>query len=534
MIDEHSEIQIIENTDAALFDLTDKFGHDAPLKRIFQIVLAQGCSSILIEKDYDEEEWKQEHKIFYGKLFRKYSEKCDRLHFFSSNVNSNNIPSIEKLQDNYLGFCVLRPVPARRVVNSVIKPLEERNNPPKSFIICQEKFAVQIDISNGDKQTLCVTGFPFMQQDKHAGCCAHAGLIMAERFLVQRRNIENPGSDEQPHLLDSIRETLVKIPGVGRKLPTPGLRPIDISTVLEESMKYSPLVYVYSKDNKPPFALEKMLYHYLESKIPVQLLVPTECGGHSLTVIGHSFDPDVWWALAREPYYLDRPLQELCHCSTNWIEHFIVQDDNFGPYPTVPKSHIRLCEISGQSAIAVPLPLNVNIEGPTAELIATYCIANEINVQAILAARDNAQISGNTWKLFLVMWSHFLRRDLVLRTFLVDSDEFKNSYVPAHLKQYYDPLKLYKKIWLTEISIPELFSQTRKRLGEILIDPTAPPPPLIGQNLLPDPQEAARALLAIHVPGFIGTRDVDVENLTTNYILDDNVYSHIIRKTCIQ
>jgi len=529
MIDDNTEIHTIEHPDSDLFVLTDKFGHDAPLKRIFQIVLAQGCRSILIEKEYDEEEWKQEHKIFYGNLFRKYADKCDRLHFFSSDVTVDDFLSIEQFQDNYLGFCVLRPLSTRRVVNAVIKPSEDKNDPPKSFVLCQETFAVKIDIQNGAPQTLKVAGFPFMQQDKHSACCAHAGLIMADRFLVQRRNRENPGLNEQPHLLESIRNILSSVPGVGRKIPTPGLRPIDISTVLEGE-EYSPLVYVYSEGNKPPFALERMLYHYLESKIPVQLLIPTRGGGHSLTVIGHSFDPDVWWALAREPYYSARPLEEFCHCSTNWIEHFIVQDDNFGPYLTVPKDYVRSCETSGQSAIAVPLTLDVTIEGPTAELIATCCIAKEINVQRILEARNNGQISDNTWKLFEVMWSHFLRRDLVLRTFLVGSDEFKNSYVPIHLKQYYDPLRLYNKVWLTEISIPELFSQTRKRLGEILIDPTAPSPPLLGQNLLPDPKEAARALLAIHVPGWIGTRDVDVENLTPNYILDDTVYSHIIRR----
>jgi hypothetical protein len=530
MIDEDTEIQPIEDPEGALFDLSDKFGHDAPLKRIFQIVLAQGCRSILIEKGYDEEEWKQEHKIFYGKLFRTYADKCERLHFFSSDLTADALLSIEELQDHYLGFCVLRPVATQRVVNAVVKPLDDKNNPPKSFVLCQETFEVNLDVQNGNSQTLEVTGFPFMQQDKHAGCCAHAGLIMAERFLAQRRNRKDPASKKPPRLLDDIRRMLSTVPGVGRRLPTPGLRVIDISTVLEEAMEYSPLVYVYSEDKKPVFALERMLYHYLESKIPVQLLVPTKGGGHSLTVIGHSFDPDVWWALAREPYYRDRPSEELCHCSTNWIEHFIVQDDNFGPYLTVPKSYIQSCGMSGQSAIAIPLPVDVNIEGPTAELVATYCIAKEINVRAMLDAHQNGQISDNTLKLFEVMWSHLLKRDLVLRTFLVGRDDFKNSYVPAHLKPYYDPLKLYDKIWLTEISIPELFSQTRKRVGEVLTDPTAPPPPLLGQSRLSDPDEAARAVLALHVPGWIGTRDVDVQSLTSNYILDDRVYSHIIRK----
>jgi hypothetical protein len=520
MVSVDSEIVLTDPSDTILFDLTEKFGHDAPLKRILQIVLAQGCKSIVVEVHYDEEEWTQERDIFYGKVFKKYPEKCDRLHFFASNLEKKDLNNLTKFKDNYLGFCVLRPLPEQRVVNAIIKPFKDENDPPKSFVLCQEVFPVEILMQDGTSQILEISGFPFMQQDGQAGCCAHAALIMADRFLVQRRNKGKAEDEkkEEPHFLQKIRKFLSLVPGEGRKIPTSGLRPVDISEALEK-MGYSALVYEYKKDSHPPFPAEKVIYHYLESRIPVQLIIPTKGARHVLTIIGHSFDPDVWWALAREPYYQRRRSESEgnYHCSTNWIEHFIIQDDNFGPYLTVPKDYVWECETTGQLVVAVPLPPDVNMEGESAESFANYCIASEIDLNGIINASNSGKINDKTFRLFRIMWEHYIRKDLVLRTCLLDTREFIDRYIAEHLKSYYQNVRLYNKIWVTEISIPELFCHNRKRLGEIVIDPTAPP------NSLPLPY------LAIHVPGVFKTRDVDTDQPTTHYLPDDGAYGHIIR-----
>jgi len=335
---------------------------------------------------------------------------------------------------------------------------------------------------------------------------------------------------EKPHYLQRIIKLLSLVPGEGRKTPTPGLRPVEISEALR-GMKYTPLVYEYRKGMKAAFPSERIIYHYLESRIPVQLIIPTATSRHVLTVIGHSFDPDVWWALAHEPYYYRKPSGGDYHCSTTWIQNFIVHDDNFGPYLTVPKEYLWPYEESGQLVVAVPLPLEVNMEGESAESYANYLLSevNPIDTNILNALVQN-KISEETHKLYQIMWQHYLRNDLVLRTFLVDSDKFRNKYVPHHIESYYSQVKLPKNIWLTEISIPELFCQTRLRFGEIIIDPTAPSTPLPPSKLLPPYKPVPPSYLAIHVPGYIKTRDVNTEITHDHYIHNDQAYTHAIRK----
>ena len=531
MIDADSIIPI-EPSDTILFDLAKRFGPDAPLKRIFQVVLAQGCKVILKDKECEEEEWTSEHNIFYSKLFKKYSDKTERLHFFAEELHEKDLANLSKFKDTYLGFAVLRPLKEQRIVYAVIKPLVDKNDPPKSFVLCQETFPVEVNTKDGIPQTLEVCGFPFMQQDGQAGCCAHAALIMADRFLVQRRNKGKPEEEkEKPHFLEEISKLLSVVPGEGRKIPTSGLRPIEISEALA-GMKYSPLVYEYVKGRTPAFPSERVIYHYLESRIPVQLVIPTAAGRHVLTVIGHSFDPDVWWALAHEPYYKGRPSGGDYHCSTTWIGNFIVNDDNFGPYLTIPKEYLWPYEESGQLVVAVPLPLHVNMEGESAESYSNYLLSWEVNPRRIdipKALTEN-KISKDTCDLYELMWDHYRRNDLVLRTFLLDSETFREKHVPHHLKDDYNKVRLPEKIWLTEISIPELFCQPRLRLGEIVIDPTAPSTPLPLSKLLPHSKAVPPSYLVIHVPGYIKTRDVDTEDTPRHYIYNDRAYKHVIRK----
>jgi hypothetical protein len=94
---------------ARLFELTEKFGPDKPLKRIFQTVLAQGCRTILIEYDYEDRDYRNEYNAFYAKLFKNYSDKTQRLHFFARDLKQTDLAKVSQFQPEYLGFCVLRP-----------------------------------------------------------------------------------------------------------------------------------------------------------------------------------------------------------------------------------------------------------------------------------------------------------------------------------------------------------------------------------------------------------------------------------------
>jgi hypothetical protein len=399
-------------------------------------VIAQGCKTVLIERDYKDREWSSEYKIFYRNLFKKYPSKTTRLHFFTSDMEAKHLSSLEEFQSEYLGFCTLRPLDLRKVVDAVVKPIEDLNRPKRSFIVCREEFSVEINVGKREAQCLHISGFPFMQQDTQVGCCAHAALAMIDKFLTQRRNKED-NLNAQRHLTGDIARLISAVPGIERKLPTPGLLPAEICTAFTR-MGYSPLSYEYRREVKSLFPSERIIYHYLESGIPIYLSIPTTTSRHALTVIGHSFEPDVWWSLAQTEYYKRRPSGGEYHCSTTWIPSFIIHDDNFGPYLKVPKEFLWKMEEQDKLLIVVPLPPNVNLNGELASVIANSLITSA------LAIVEGQNI--NPW--LNILSGHHNRNDLVLRTLLMDSGEFLSKYTPSHIRAYYQSVQLPKRIWL--------------------------------------------------------------------------------------
>lgn len=238
-------IRIVDPS-SALFDLTEKFGSDPPLKRIFQNVLSQNCMTILQENDHEDKEWTSEHRTFYKKLFKKYSDKTTRLHFFTSKLYKKDLTNLGKYQETYLGFCVLRPLESQRVVNAVIKPIEDKNYPKRWFLLCKQVVPVEINIGQGNPQHLEVNGFAFIQQDGQLGSCSHVALAMADRYLITEEKPERENKPNEPYLVGDIVESVSSVSEVQRLIPTGGLRPIQISEALKK-MGYSPLVYEYER-----------------------------------------------------------------------------------------------------------------------------------------------------------------------------------------------------------------------------------------------------------------------------------------------
>jgi hypothetical protein len=503
------EILRIADPSSALFDLTKKFGSDAPLKRIFQAVLSQNCRTILQESDHKDEEWTSEYKMFYSKLFKKHSDKTIRLHFFASKLTQKDLTNLSKHQKTYLGFCVLRPLESQRVVNAVIKPIEDKNYPKRWFLLCQHVYPVEITTGQGITHKLDVEGFAFIQQDGQLGCCSHVALAMADRFLVKKEKTKRKHKPHDPYLVGDIVKSISSVSEVQRLIPTEGLRPMQISEALKK-MGYSPLVYEYGEDRERPIPPERVIYHYLESKIPIIVGIPTAAGKHALTVIGHSFEPDLWWALAEKPYYNSRPSGVNHHCSTTWLQNFIIHDDNFGPYLTIPKEFIWAAA-RHTLLVMIPLPPNVNITGEEAESIAYGLLL----VSATTIANEETNTNQQNGEYFNIFYEHLKNEDLVLRTWLLPSEKFKKQYVSPTVADHYNNLKMPDKIWFTEVSIPELFCQARLRLGEVIIDPTA--------------SKTRTCFLAIHIPGYMISRNVDSEEQNFFEIANDEPFQHVMR-----
>jgi hypothetical protein len=162
------------------------------------------------------------------------------------------------------------------------------------------------------------------------------------------------------------------------------------------------------------------------------------------------------------------------------------------------------------------LPKGITMKGEDAEVYAHTLLKNDLWPEAAqkLPRRSRARRWAD------IFWEHFDRKDVVLRTFLrrsVDAKkEFGTSCVPVSLKRAVLALEMPDWVWVTEISLPTLFSQERKLLGRVISDPTG------------DPRFDEPLYLVVHTPGLVVLRDrKDTHRLFTCHT--DGPAAHVLR-----
>ena len=125
--------------------------------------------------------------------------------------------------------------------------------------------------------------------------------------------------------------------------------------------------HIYIGDGHSEFSLRvgelpptHIIYHYIESNIPVILVIPT-CHGasHLMVAIGHDFNPDQWYSYARRAYFGDYELP--FRSSFEWIQNFIIQDDNFGPYAAAPTPLFRYFAEEVNLVVIIPIPRGLRV-----------------------------------------------------------------------------------------------------------------------------------------------------------------------------
>lgn len=137
-----------------------------------------GAKSVVEEPNYFDRDYLAEFSAFYSTSARPYGNRCRRLHFFSTAVHRANLKSaaggsrrgLQRLQDAYLGFVVVRPIPARlgRVV------LKWYRDPfPSTPRVIEPARLYDCHVAGF---TLSVRGLAWQQQDSAVGGCATIAL----------------------------------------------------------------------------------------------------------------------------------------------------------------------------------------------------------------------------------------------------------------------------------------------------------------------------------------------------------------------
>lgn len=142
------------------------------------------ATTVIEEPAYFDRDYLAEFAAFYGVSARGYSNRCRRCHFFSGKgVNRSLVKAalggsrraLARLQDQYLGFAVIRPIPAAPLGRTVLKWYPDRPapSPPR---VTEPKRAYACHLAG---ITLTVEGLAWQQQDTGVGACATVAVWSA-------------------------------------------------------------------------------------------------------------------------------------------------------------------------------------------------------------------------------------------------------------------------------------------------------------------------------------------------------------------
>jgi len=449
------------------YNLAKKYGNEKPLKRILSLVEKEGCTEVKESEVEDCLEWNAEWEIFYKNLY--IPKKALKFDFYTN-------------EKEYLGYLILRPS-SGKICDSFIRIPTKTAEKSSYFITCKNSFQG-------------IEGNFFIQQDGKTGVCAHACLAMISKNLSEK-------TGKTPLTFREIRNFSGNL-----HIPAPGLNINEVNNIIK-GMGYYPQCYDYFGEETMLYEPDEIIYQYIESQIPVYVGLRLDELGHAIMVVGHTFDSNAWWPEAMLDYYKHK---KRYYFKSAIFTDFIIQDDNFGPYLTVPRNFFSRENVS---KIIVPLSESLPLRAEQIEESIVYSFLKISNFH------EKMKQHRTTWT--DVYFHHLAEDKIVLRTFLIKRNEFIESIRISNAAQsiktfYTHPSSLFSEMtsdipnfWLIEISIPEFFIHKHYRLGEAIINPYE--------------ENWEKAILSIHLPSILFVNNPKTEE----YLIKDDVPYEIVR-----
>jgi hypothetical protein len=299
-------------------------------------------------------------------------------------------------------------------------------------------------------RTFTVEGVYYCQQNSLTHVCAHACLHMALRT-----------SEADDLTTKQINDRLGITP------PCQGLSLGQIVDVIESRGLEADVTEIKGDQKYMP-----LLASIIESGDQALLIFRTGNGAdgpdgkqeeHVVLVFGHTRHSDEWHPQAI-PVYAGPGSSQYLQASA-WIDHFLIHDDNLGPYYTLSSQALEFDpDVSAHWIIAIRQKTpNLTAEG--AEAIAALMLTNLLPVLATSSSgRWFDYITQNTWR-------------YVLRTILLSREDYLEHLRSAHghdessaTAEELEVLStLPERIWMVEFTLPSLFTGNRAKLGEVLL-----------------------------------------------------------------
>lgn len=343
-----------------------------------------------------------------------------------------------------------------------------------NYINSAREFHVDITLSNGTTLETSIYGSFFAQQNRITHRCAHACLVML---------INNRKSCLKLIEQEDIRNVLALPQNTIGNGDANGLQIDQLEEVLD---KYGLAVVRqhFSHSAEANFRYSDSLYRYIEGACPTLLVFTMATDDmHVVSVAGHTLNTDLWRPEAEVGYSIDYGLKfglTRYLAASAWVDHFVVHDDNFGPYYCLPVDTLRRTtdptkDKPFRAAFGISV---VEKDVTTLGFLAELGSISQIEYIVTKLAQD-----GTTGEYWIDYLAECLKNKspITVRTFIVSRDSYCTTLKDKDFddrclsQDQIDFLsrELPDRFWITEISLPDLYCGNKRKLGEVLFSCTA-------------------------------------------------------------
>lgn len=459
----------------SLFDFVDNhFKGLSSLRRILSQVRINGGKTMVIEEIGGAGDIIEENEDIKTRYPDFNKSTTYRLSFFKKKFSTKRGLSTS-INSDFIGYAIVKSddfqdarKSKERVYESVVAVHRSRNY----FVRGAQNWLCRIIGNN-----FTVKGYIYAQQNGMTNVCAHVAL----RAVASRYHKNGDMSYREMNKIVGINHIDKKAGGEDGD----GLSTIEMVKVLEAAGAncFVGDYFEHAKDAPAPF--QKYVYGSIESGFPAIIIFDTAHGKssyHAIPVFGHTFNENTWVPNADFLYFQVGSGTRYIP-SESWISMFIAHDDNCGSNYCIPHRYLdsnRICDQLGEEHNICPkghervayvigtLPKEVKTDPIRAEVI---------GADYLFSILYNIPVFDNPWYYRLKYYADNNR--LVLRPIIVGSDDYTN-----HLQEIKDwegnkikrdMILLLRKYlqgrlyWLIELSVPELFSANRRKVGEVLL-----------------------------------------------------------------
>ena len=298
------------------------------LKYIEHYVKKLECQTVLVEAEYIDRDYIEDHSIFYSRNRQSLPNYCTRVHFFRGLTEEELRNHLEELvgacakdsighsqrcaafsKEFYLGFMVVKPLHGCPVGRTVLRTFSPECDDPKSVREFRGSLRYEAHLLGVG---LTVFGLAFQQQDEGVSACATTAIWSS---LQKLRSTEEVSAATPAQI--TMLASRFSLP-FGRPMPAEGLN-LDQMCQSIHALSISPDLL-----RTPTYEVARGVIYAaaLSDTTPILIISHPNLGRHALTVAG----------VKRRREHEITPVRAFLDDRAGDLLGLYLHDDRIGPY----------------------------------------------------------------------------------------------------------------------------------------------------------------------------------------------------------